>query len=113
MKVGRLNHFVLECPSAMEDPKLPIRMSLLPPSTLPLPPAFKRGVKIRTSESLNGCVSHLRENPNTAGRKTAVAQAVNGRRAFDAGKATTKHSRRESIGGRTSTAIPHYTPVTP
>ncbi len=113
MKVGRPNHFLPQCPSAMEDPKLAIRMSLLLPTPLPPLPAFKHGVKIRTSESLNGCVSHLRENPNTAGRKTAAVQAVNGRLPFDAGKATTKHSRRESVGGRTSPAIPRYTPVTP
>lgn len=92
----------------MDVPDLPIRM--FPPPPLP---AFKRGVKIRTSEPLNGCVFHLQGNPNTAGRKTAAFQAVNGRQAFDAGKATKKHSRRESIGERTSPAILHYTPVTP
>lgn len=108
MKVGRPNRFLLECPSAMDVPDLPIRM--FPPPPLP---AFKCGVKIRTSEPLNGCVFHLQGNPNTAGRKTAAFQAVNGRQAFDAGKATKKHSRRESIGERTSPAILHYTPVTP
>lgn len=114
MKVGKPNHFLPECPSAMEHPKLPIRMSPLYPKPPPPPlSAFKHGVKIRTSESLNGCVSNLRENPNTAGRKTAAVQAANGRRAFDAGKATTKYSPRESIGGQNSPAIPHYTPVTP
>lgn len=87
MKVGWLNHFLLECPSAMEDPKLPIRMCAPPPTPLP---ASKRGVKIRTSKSPNGCVSHLSENPNAVGRKTAVVQAANGRRAFDAGKSDDK-----------------------
>lgn len=85
----------------MGVPDLPIRMPL-PPAPLP---AFKLGVKIRTSEPLNGCVFHLAANPNTAGRKTAAVQEVNGRQAFDAGKATKKHSRGESIGEQTSPAI--------